>query len=111
MEVSAAAGLIQVDAGAGQVLPTPAFDAWLAQPLAQQWLVLVDGWRAAAIELLPASVEGADGWPTVALGSRPPAPTTGAPARIRRDALLRQLRNVGTGSEADPAALIDAAAW
>jgi len=76
VEVAAAAGLVATDSQDGGILPTGAFDAWLAHPPSEQHTALLAAWLA-----MPRTVATAE--------ERPLAPELAAPLLpdLRRDVL------------------------
>jgi hypothetical protein len=101
VELAAAAGLVAPGSSHG-VLPTPAYDRWLARPAAERWTVLARAWLGAPRWFARSATDGGH-----ALG--PEAESPSAPA-LRRVALGLAVR-AGTGTVLDPAALGAALAW
>jgi hypothetical protein len=97
IEVSAAAGLLAADSqDQVSILPTPGFDAWLAQPPAEQHAVLMVAWLT-----MPRAVATAD--------QRPMSPELAAPALpdLRRDVLRVLASAEGAWDDDEVAAALD----
>ena len=101
MELAAAAGLVAPGSSHG-VLPTPAYDRWVARPAPERWTTLARAWLAAPRWFARSAATGAH-----ALG--PEAESPSAPA-LRR-VVLRLAVTAGPGTVLDPADLGAALAW
>ena len=97
IEVVAAAGLVAADShDQVSILPTPAFDAWLAQPPHEQHAALLLAWLA-----MPRAVANAD--------QRPLSPELAAPTLpdLRRDVLRVLASAEGAWADDEVAAALD----
>ncbi|MFJ6216998.1 helicase-associated domain-containing protein [Streptomyces sp. NPDC092296] len=108
LETAYAAGLLAADGEADPVwAPTPAYDGWLQQPVADRWALLARSWLAAT--RVPGLVGGRDPRGKVLAALGPDLDRTLAPANRR--AVLRQLAALPPGSAAPAAALLPALRW
>jgi hypothetical protein len=97
VEVAAAAGLLAADSqDQVSILPTPGFDAWLAQPPAEQHAALLTAWLA-----MPRAVAHSD--------QRPMSPELAAPTMpdLRHDVLRVLASAEGAWDDAEVAAALD----
>ena len=101
VELAAAAGLVAPGSSHG-VLPTPAYDRWVARPAPERWTTLARAWLTAPRWFARSAASGAH-----ALG--PEAESPSAPA-LRR-VVLRLAGTAGPGTVLDPADLGAALAW
>lgn len=108
LELAHSAGLLAPDGEADEVFaPTPAYDVWLQQPVAERWTLLARAWLAATRVAGLVGGRDAKGRTLAALG--PDLDRTLAPGTRR--AVLRQLADLPPGSAAPAAALLPAMRW
>ena len=108
VEVAAAAGLLDTTPGPDpQLLPTPAFDAWLAGQVPHRWETLAAAWLG--LPRLPGLIGSRDdrGRPTAALSAEIERPV--APQLRRR--VLDVLADCPPGLVPAPEAVRDRVAW
>lgn len=108
VEVAAAAGLLALDAGHGEVLPTGNYDDWLVAETADRWMELATGWARSPrlMALAGCPQPDANDKPLPALSPQPGSDAT----RLRTD-LLTALLEVPPGQAAEPASLASRLAW
>ncbi|MFI5531441.1 helicase C-terminal domain-containing protein [Kitasatospora sp. NPDC051853] len=108
LELAHTSGLLAPDGEADERwAPTPAYDLWLQQPVAERWTVLARGWLAATrVAGLTGTPDG-KGKTRAALG--PELDRTLAPS-VRR-AVLTALASLPPGAVADAAALLPLLRW
>lgn len=70
VDLAAAARLVGIDPDTGSIMPTHAYDNWLALPAAQRWTALVKGWLHAGVDLSVAGSAGVGGQPVPPLSAR-----------------------------------------
>jgi hypothetical protein len=104
-ELSVAAGLLGLQYG--EVLPTPAFDDWLASAPTDRWLVIVRGWMAT--ERWP-SLAGQDDPNDKPIPALQPA-NRSRHARAQRDGVLAALAAVGGSRVATRHSVGEHAVW
>ncbi|WP_344442074.1 helicase C-terminal domain-containing protein [Kitasatospora nipponensis] len=115
LELAYCAGLLAPDGESGESAartgevwaPTPAYDLWLQQPVAERWTVLARAWLAASRVAGLVGAPDGKGKPRAALGpelDRVPAPAT-------RRAVLSLLAALPPGSVADAAVLLPVQRW
>ncbi|MDH6118187.1 hypothetical protein ABH930_003426 [Kitasatospora sp. GAS204A] len=115
LELAYGAGLLAPDGESGEVAgrtgevwaPTPAYDLWLQQPVAERWTVLARGWLAATRVAGLVGTPDGKGKARAALG--PELDRVLAPATRR--ALLSLLATLPPGAVADAAALLPVQRW
>ena len=108
LELAFGAGLLAADGEAAERwMPTPLFDEWLRQPVAERWLLLARGWLVATrVSALVGSRDAKDRVLS-ALGDgldRSIAP------ELRR-AVLQELAGLPPGSVPEPASLLERLRW
>ncbi|MGK4582489.1 helicase-associated domain-containing protein [Kitasatospora sp. HPMI-4] len=108
LELAYAAGLLAPDGEADERwAPTPAYDTWLQQPVAERWALLARGWLAATRVGRLAGTPDGRGKARAVLG--PELDRTLAPS-VRR-ATLTLLATLPPGGTADADALLPALRW
>ncbi|MEZ0093892.1 helicase-associated domain-containing protein [Streptacidiphilus sp. EB129] len=108
LELAFGAGLLAADGEtAERWAPTPGFDDWLRQPVADRWLLLARGWLAAT--RVSALVGSRDSKDKVLAALGPDLDRTAAP-ELRR-AVLGLLASLPPGCSADPEALRARLRW
>ena len=108
LELAHTAGLIAPDGEADERwAPTPAYDHWLQQPVAQRWSALASAWLTATRTAGLAGTPDGKGKTRAVLG--PELDRTLAPS-VRR-AVLRLLAELPPGGTADAGALLPVLRW
>ena len=107
VELVAVAGLAGADFGSAHVLPTHAYDDWLALDTPARWARLATAWLEAELHLSLAGAIGEKNKPIAPLLHRAPE----RDARRRRDVVLGVLAEVAPGGAAPRAAVRDRAQW
>ncbi len=108
VEVAYGAGLVDQTAGVdAQWLPTPAYDAWLAQPPERRWVTLARAWLD--LPRLPGLVGQRDERDKALAPLSPELARPGAPAdRLR---VLDALAGVPAGRAPSPESLLERLVW
>ena len=107
VELAGMADLVSIDDLTEDAMPTPAFDAWMAEEPPARWGRLVARWRASEYHLSLAGALDAKAKPITPLVPRIPEPD----ALARRRLLLDTLPAVAPGQATDRVGLAERLAW